>query len=161
MQYSRQFTPFERLCTQTRPHSRLISSKHNLIFTDLQANESLACRNWEKDLSISLSAGNWKQIFLNIHKGSSNVTAQENRYKIQSRWYRTPALLNKFYPATPETCWRCHQDRGTLLHNWWSCTPLHFPGYLLRLGIFPGPIPTPPLALTTQILTPISGNAHD
>lgn len=56
-----------------------------------------------------------------------NVTTQENGFKIQSRWYRTPTLLHKFKPDIPETCWRCHQDRGSLLHIWWSCPPLqHF-----------------------------------
>lgn len=50
-----------------------------------------------------------------------NVSTQENGYKIQSRWYCTPALLNRLYPSTPDKCWRCHKDKGTLLHIWWSC----------------------------------------
>lgn len=39
-----------------------------------------------------------------------------------------PALLNKFNPTIPETCWRCHRDRGTLLHIWWSCASLQLFG---------------------------------
>lgn len=49
---------------------------------------------------------------------------QENGYKIKSRWYRTSSLLHKFYPSTSDICWRCHQEKGTLLHIWWSCAPL-------------------------------------
>lgn len=116
--------PFEIPCIQKTPQSHLISATHELIFADMQANESTACKNWEKDLAISLLKENWDQSFLNIHKGSTNVTTQENRYKIQSRWYHTPSLLHKFNPATPEICWRCHQQKGSLLHIWWSCTSL-------------------------------------
>lgn len=75
-------------------------------------------------VSISLTEENWENIFKTIHKGSTNVTTQENGFKIQSRWYRTPVLLHKFKPEIPEVCWRCHQERGTLLHIWWSCPPL-------------------------------------
>lgn len=121
---SRQLTPFETLCTKTTPQYHLISCIPNLIFNNLKANESLACKKWEAELSISLTAENWEQIFLNIHKGSTNVTTQENGYKIQSRWYHTTVLSHIFKPEIPETCWRCHQERGTLLHIWWSCSPL-------------------------------------
>lgn len=95
-----------------------------MLYFLLTNNDSKACKNWERDLSLSLSTDNWEQMFLNIHKGSINVSTQENGYNIQSRWYRTPALLHKFKPTTPETCWRCHKDRGPLLHIWWSCTPI-------------------------------------
>lgn len=123
-QCSRPLNPFESLCTRTTPQSHLLSYIHNLLFTDLKANESRSCRKWEADLSIQITEDRWEQIFLNIHKGSINVTTQENGFKIQARWYHTPVLLHKFKAAIPETCWRCHQERGTLLHIWWSCTPL-------------------------------------
>lgn len=42
-------------------------------------------------------------------------------YKIQSRWYRTPALLHKFKHTIPDACWRCQEDCSTLIHIWWSC----------------------------------------
>lgn len=78
LQCSRWLTPFEKLCIQKTPQSHLISVTHDLIFTDILAHESPACKLWEKDLDISISSENWEQIFLNIHKGSTNVTTQEN-----------------------------------------------------------------------------------
>lgn len=123
-QCSRPLTPFELLCTKTSPQSHLVSYIHNLIFADLKEKDNQPCKKWEADLSIQLTDERWEQIFLNIHKGSTNVTTQENGYKIQARWYHTPVLLHKFKPDIPETCWRCHQERGTLLHIWWSCTPM-------------------------------------
>lgn len=88
---------------------------------DHNSNTSKACKAWEKDLILTLTPEDWETIFLNIHKGSINVSTQENRYKIQPRWYRTPALLHKFKPTIPDTCWRCQEDRGTLIHIWWLC----------------------------------------
>lgn len=118
---SRQLTPCERLCEQTPPQNHLIFTIHNLLFTDYHPNDTLACKAWERELSLSLTLEDWEQIYLNIHKGSVNVSTQENGYKIQSRWYRTPALLHKFTPTIPEICWRCHKERGTILHIWWTC----------------------------------------
>lgn len=123
-QCSRQLTPFETLCTKTTPQTHLISQIHNMLFSDHKASDSQFCRKWEKDLSIQITEEGWERIFSHIHKGSINVSTQENGFKIQSRWYHTPTLLHKFKTNIPDTCWRCHQERGTLLHIWWSCTPL-------------------------------------
>lgn len=118
---SRQLTPFELLCTQKSPLSHLISTIHSLLFMGYHSNDNMACKTWEKDLSLSLTSDDWEQIYLNIHKGSINVSTQENGYKIHSSWYRTPTFLHKFTPTTPETCWRCLKEWDTLLHIWWSC----------------------------------------
>lgn len=114
LQCSRQLTPFEKLCTQNSPQRHLIAYTDNLLFENLLPNTSNACTRWEEDLSFSLTDEQWERIFLNIHKGSLNVSTQENGYKIQSRWYRTPALLNRLYPSTLDKCWRCHKDKETL-----------------------------------------------
>lgn len=121
---SRPLTPFETLCSQVNAQPHLISNTHNLLFTDDQTNQNLGCQKWEKDLSISPSAMQWEQSFLNIHKGSRKVTTQENSYKIVSRWYRTPTLLHKITPETSAIFWRCLADEGTRLHIWWSCTSI-------------------------------------
>lgn len=61
------------------------------------------------------------------HKSSICAKIQETNYKILSRWYRTPALVHKFFPATSDLCWHCLSDKGTLLHIFWSCPRLkHF-----------------------------------
>lgn len=49
------------------------------------------------------------------------MSAQENRFKVFSKWYKTPARLHKISPAIPSNCWRCSDGEGSLLHIWWSC----------------------------------------
>lgn len=60
-------------------------------------------------------------MFTIAHKGSLNVSIQENNYKTLTRWYRTPAILNKFNPSYPNKCCRCDGEPGTLVHILWSC----------------------------------------
>ena len=74
-----------------------------------------------KDLNISISNGQWESIFCRLHKGSLNVLTQENSYKLYSRWYRTPNVINKYNPNVSPLCWRCGTAPGTLLHIWWEC----------------------------------------
>lgn len=70
---------------------------------------------------MNLSEDDWERIFTIAHKGSINVNTQENNFKLASRWYRTPTLLNRFDPRVPNSCWRCSREPGSLLHIWWEC----------------------------------------
>lgn len=99
----------------------MISNIHSMLFASISLKDVKACQAWERELQIDLSEDNWECIFTIAHKGSLNVTTQENNYKTLSRWYRTPALLNKFNPDTSDKCWRSSNETGTLLHIWWSC----------------------------------------
>lgn len=69
-----------------------------------------------------------KKSFITFSLKTSICTKiQELDYKILTRWYYTPQLLHKYFPATTDTCWRCQADKGTLLHIFWSCPLLqHF-----------------------------------
>lgn len=60
-------------------------------------------------------------------KSSICTKIQETNYKLLKRWYLTPHLLHKYYPATNYLCWRCQGDKRMLLHIFWSCPQLtHF-----------------------------------
>lgn len=52
------------------------------------------------------------------------MCAQENAFKLLSRWYRTPLKLHHIYPTVSPQCWRCETETGTLLHIWWTCPKL-------------------------------------
>lgn len=119
--WHRDHTPFELLCLSTEPQNHLISTLYALLFSGHQIKQDKLVLQWENDLSINLSPNEWGQIFTLMHKGSINVSTQENRYKLFSKWYRTPEKIHHFHPTIPPTCWRCGADRGTLLHIWWDC----------------------------------------
>lgn len=119
--YSRQLTPFEVLCSQTEPQRHVISELYALLFSEHTPKSNIATRAWEKDLDLDLSDQEWENIYSYIHKGTINVSAQENGFKIFSRWYKTPLKLHKMSPSIPPTCWRCSEAEGSMVHLWWSC----------------------------------------
>lgn len=95
--FSRQHTPFKLLFSNTGPQRHLISAYIPSSFLNTTQNPSI---QWEKDLSINLSEEEWEDIYSYIHKGTINVTVQENGFKVFSRWYKTPSNYTKF------TLWR-------------------------------------------------------
>lgn len=119
---SRPLSPFELLATSSTPTKGLISTIYSLLSNNPTSTHDKPRKQWEKDLGISLTHSDWSKILHTIHKGSTNVSTQENGYKIQSRWYRTPSILHRFYPTLPNICWRCHLSPGTPFHIWWSCS---------------------------------------
>lgn len=119
--WHRELTSFELLCSSTEPQGHLISVNYSLLFSQRKVKDDKIVRQWENDLSIDLTPMDWDHIFTLIHKGSINVSTQENRYKLFSKWYRTPDKVHHFHPSIPPICWRCNATRGTLLHIWWEC----------------------------------------
>lgn len=99
----------------------MISVIYSLLFSDSNPKSNIATRNWERDLAIDLSEEDWENIYTYIHKGSVNVSVQENGFKVLSRWYKTPSRLHKISPTITPNCWRCSERDGSLLHIWWSC----------------------------------------
>lgn len=89
-------------------------SDHNPIF-------NIASSKWEKDLSINILEDDWEKIYSYIHKGTINVSAQENGFKLFSRWYNTPLRLHKISPTIPLNYWIYSAKDSSLLHIWWSC----------------------------------------
>lgn len=66
-----------------------------------------------------------EKVYTYIHKGITSISAQENGFKIYSRWYRTPDRLHKIYPEVSPSCWRCNSIMGSLLRVWWNCSCIH------------------------------------
>lgn len=114
--WTRPLTTLENLCFQTSPQRHTISILSLSLFGELNDFTSTSCLAWKRDLNIQMTLTEWETIFMYAHKGSLNVATEECGYKIIICWYRTPTLLNKFYPQVPNRCWRC-----SMVHIWWSC----------------------------------------
>lgn len=91
-----------------------------MLFSTHKLKEDKLVRRWEAELQLDLTSEEWEHIFNHIHKGTINISAQKNRYKIFTKWYRTTDKIHKFYQNIPPTCWRCNEADGTFLHIWWS-----------------------------------------
>lgn len=123
-QISRPLSFFESLCSLSSPQRHVVSLVHNTFFQQPTVNNCCFRKAWERDLNLQFSDSEWGKILTLTHKGSTNVSTQENNFKIVSRWYRTPSVIHKFYPSLPDTCWRCHKGSGSLIHIWWACPSL-------------------------------------
>lgn len=77
-----------------------------------------------KDVDVTLSEEQWGYIVYFAHYSSMASKYQELCYKILTWWYRVPSLLNKIYPERTNTCWRCGEAEGNMLHIFWSCGKL-------------------------------------
>lgn len=122
-EWCRPLTPVEQLCNAQGPQRHLVSSLYALLVS--HAKPHTAARTlWDKELSSGLSDTDWERVWENVHKGSVNVSAQENRFKLCARWYRTPDKLHRIFPAVPPECWRCGTATVSLLHIWWDCPRL-------------------------------------
>lgn len=52
---------------------------------------------------------------------SSNIW-QEYKWKVITRFFKTPELTAKYNTGNPDTCWRnCGSEIGTHTHIFWSC----------------------------------------
>lgn len=77
-------TPFGRLWSTTNPLQHVISNVHNTLWADKQADAGKYCKTWTQDLELDLTEENWELIHCHVHKGSINISTQENNYKILS-----------------------------------------------------------------------------
>lgn len=120
-EWSRPLTPFEEMCLKKVPQRHLVSYTYALLFSDQNPKNKWTNSKWEQDLSINLSDTEWETIYTITHKGSLNIYAQKNYFKLLPRWYRTPLILHLIYPTVSPHCWRCGTEMGSLLHIWWTC----------------------------------------
>lgn len=115
---------FEDICSTRGVLPHTLSLTYALLHTSTPDFVPPGLLKWEKELNCSFNITKRQQILRFTHKSSICAKTQEKNYKIISHWYRTPALLHKYFPMTSELCWRCQAEKGTLLHVFWSCSKL-------------------------------------
>lgn len=64
---------------------------------------------------------NWEFLWCTSNRISSCYQVKESIFKIHTRWYKTPEKLKRINPKFPKTCWKCHENEGTMYHQWWGC----------------------------------------
>lgn len=76
---------------------------------------------WPDSLDMIIMDSQWKRACIMAHKCSLSTRFLETAYKVLTHWYVTPEKIHKWFPQSPDTCWRCNKEKGTLLHIWWQC----------------------------------------
>lgn len=130
--FSRPLMVFEQLCTSDTRVSKAISTVYSSLITPNTVTLTLSEANWKKDIGSHFYPEEWESMNTLLLGSSRNVQIQETNYKLRSRWYSTPVLLNCLYPETPNVCWRCLAADGSLLHIWWGCK--HIESYWTRIS---------------------------
>lgn len=119
--FSRQLTALETICLAEEPISKANSLTYVCFQDGSCPREDGLRERWSKELGITLTEKQWLKACTFAHKCSLSTRTQETAYKLLTLWYATPVKLHSWFPQTPDTCWRCHKHRGSLLHIWWQC----------------------------------------
>lgn len=114
-------TTLEELCNTSGTITHTLSLTYSLLNTPQEDFIPPGILKCERELNCHFNTTKRQHILKFTHKSSICAKIQETNYKIMTRWYRTPALLHKLFPATSDLCWLCGADRGTLNPIFWSC----------------------------------------
>lgn len=118
----RETTSFKKLCQQTTPLRRSLSTMFSILAGSTQG------------AGIFAEMGNGPERFIHTTpEGQNSFFRTEGFHSPQvsgrwlqgtDRWYRTHALLHKINPFLLSMCWRCGDPVGTLKHIFWACGSL-------------------------------------
>ncbi|XP_039473704.1 uncharacterized protein LOC120442039 [Oreochromis aureus] len=76
---------------------------------------------WEKDLGIQILEDTWKQLVSSWYVCSPETQSQLIQYKLLHRNYWTPSKLVRLKLVDNDTCWKCQEEAGTLVHMLYTC----------------------------------------
>lgn len=119
--FDQTLTTYKTYCSEedTMPHA--LSATYQLLITPLDDFRLHYIDEWERDLQCTLTTRQKQNILHFTYRSSICTKMQETNYKILTRWYNTPAKIHKIFPSSSDRCWRCQNDRGTILHIFWTC----------------------------------------
>lgn len=115
-------TSMEGLCMGTGTLLHSLSLTYGMLIVPPGDCQLQSLTKWQRDLNCHFSTSKTQHILKFTHKSSLCTKIQETNYKILTHWYRTPSLLNTIFPSASDVCWRCQEEKGTLLHILWSCS---------------------------------------
>ena len=79
---------------------------------------------WENDLQSNISVEDWEETCFLAQTQTINTRCKLLQYKWLLRTYITPVKLHHFNTNIPDSCIKCAEEVGTLLHCMWNCRKL-------------------------------------
>lgn len=103
-----------------------VISKLYLEFLLMNPNNSLHIKErWEAGIQQQISREDWGEICSEAHMVTNANIWREFKWKVITRYFRTPQITAKWSPTPIDKCWRnCGAHIGNHLHIFWSCSKL-------------------------------------
>ena len=121
-------TPIEEFLIeiQTGNRDKKILSKLYHIFLSMNSHNSLQIkRRWEEEMNMPISQDTWRQVCTEAHLTTNSNTWKEFKWKIITRYFRTPEIVARMGSTHSSSCWRnCGAHSANHTHIFWSCPKL-------------------------------------
>lgn len=114
---------------QKREGVKNIITKLYKIFVSMTQNKPVqAKQRWEAEAAQTITDEMWREVCTVAHQTTNSNTWREFKWKIFSRYFRTPDIVAKMTPNVPSLCWRnCGTEVPNHTHIFWSCSKIqHF-----------------------------------
>lgn len=120
-------TPIEKFLISQISHGdkKIISKLYNIFLsTNVHNSEHIRLR-WEAEMNKNISLDTWKEICTEAHLATNSNTWKEFKWKVVTRFFRTPAITSKMGPALGSSCWRnCGTENANHTHIFLLCPKL-------------------------------------
>lgn len=114
-------TPLEELLSKSAQTKGLISMFYKMLESHSKESSESKLASWREDLNVNIPSDVWDGICTKAHVQTVNSNLKLIQYNWIMRTYITPVRLNKINQNIPDTCIKCSDDKGTLLHCMWNC----------------------------------------
>lgn len=122
--WNRSETIWEHVLSTPLEVDKLLSKAYKILLSSSPFSLNSFCTLWDRELNIITPDQVWEQIFKVIHKSSRASKTKEVTYKLVTRCHYTPVKLNRLFPSSSCTCWRCNNYKETHCHMWLTCPGL-------------------------------------
>lgn len=96
------------------------------IFIGMNPNDTLQIKEiWSNEMNIDIQRDMWEEICTEAHQVTNSNTWREFRWKVITRFFRTPEVMAKMGPTHSDKCWRnCGTQIGNHTNMFWACPKL-------------------------------------
>lgn len=98
-----------------------MSALYGMLRSKSKDNSHCRLNAWRGDLGIDITENEWENACLKAQTKTINTALRLIQYKWLFRTYVTPVKLHHYNPNIPDSCTKCNDSVGTLLHCMWEC----------------------------------------
>ncbi len=80
---------------------------------------------WEAEMNNDIAVDTWEEICTEAHRATNSNSWREFKWKVITRFFRTPEITAKMGLKRCGSCWRnCGKDNANHTHIFWLCPKL-------------------------------------